>query len=159
VSEEPDLVTACKRLIDRANENGGPDNITVIAARFDGEGLEQPANDDAIGHRTFPLATDSGQMPAAERLESVGTATTGAVAAVRRPTAKLAPDMLAPDMLAITEADTAEVSARRRTRGSLIALVLLLVFLGGATWWVYHTAQQVVAPRHGGSPTPTDPRP
>src|SRR5215467_7668014 len=36
VAEEPDLVAACKALIDRANAAGGPDNITVIAARFDG---------------------------------------------------------------------------------------------------------------------------
>src|SRR5204863_5416901 len=42
VTEEPDLVSACKRLIDRANENGGPDNITVIAARFDGSLLNPP---------------------------------------------------------------------------------------------------------------------
>src|SRR6478672_7812141 len=43
VSEETDLVSACKRMIDRANEMGGPDNITVIVARFDGEGLVDPA--------------------------------------------------------------------------------------------------------------------
>src|SRR4029077_19862758 len=42
VTEAPDLVTACKMLIDRANENGGPDNITVIAARFDGSRLNPP---------------------------------------------------------------------------------------------------------------------
>src|SRR3954469_24522996 len=30
VTEEVDLVSACRRLIDRANEKGGPDNITVI---------------------------------------------------------------------------------------------------------------------------------
>jgi len=30
-------MSVCKQLIDRANENGCPDNITVIAARFDGE--------------------------------------------------------------------------------------------------------------------------
>ena len=34
VSTEPDLTIACKMLIDRANENGGPDNITVVLARW-----------------------------------------------------------------------------------------------------------------------------
>ena len=49
VRTEPDLVHVCKKLIDLANEAGGPDNITVIAARFEGSGLmetgaEQPAH-------------------------------------------------------------------------------------------------------------------
>ena len=35
VGEDPDLVATCRKLIDLANENGGPDNITVIAARFE----------------------------------------------------------------------------------------------------------------------------
>ncbi len=49
VNAESDLVEVCKKLIDLANQAGGPDNITVIAARFEGEGLvesgaEQPAH-------------------------------------------------------------------------------------------------------------------
>ena len=55
---------ACKRLIDRANENGGPDNITVIVARFDGAGSPRPGRRyDEVGHRVFPLP-DTGQTPA-----------------------------------------------------------------------------------------------
>src|SRR4051812_3707874 len=42
VSGEQDLTAACKALIDHANANGGPDNITVIVARFEGEGLREP---------------------------------------------------------------------------------------------------------------------
>src|SRR5437762_387675 len=63
VTEEPDLVSACKRLIDRANENGGPDNITVIAARFDGSLLNPPGTADEVGHRVFPLP-ETGQTSA-----------------------------------------------------------------------------------------------
>ncbi len=36
------------------------------------------------------------------------------------------------------------VSATRRTRGTMIALALLTVFLAGAMWWVYATAASVV---------------
>src|SRR5262245_20056273 len=53
VSEESDLTLACRRLIDRANEKGGPDNITVIVARFDGAGLAGAGAEDEIGHRVF----------------------------------------------------------------------------------------------------------
>ena len=34
VSSAPDLKTAASRLIQRANENGGPDNISVVLARW-----------------------------------------------------------------------------------------------------------------------------
>jgi protein phosphatase len=50
-----DLLTACRELIDRANENGGPDNITVIVARFEGEGLMTPEQEETVGHAVFPL--------------------------------------------------------------------------------------------------------
>jgi protein phosphatase len=49
----PDLMETCKALIDLANENGGPDNITVITARFEGEGLQPPAGSDDVGHQPY----------------------------------------------------------------------------------------------------------
>ena len=54
--EEQDVRSICTRLVDRANQLGGPDNITVIAARFDGDALGQSSNGDAFGYTTFPLA-------------------------------------------------------------------------------------------------------
>ena len=54
-TQERDVEALCHRLVDRANEEGGHDNITVIAAHFGGDGL-LPANEaDEIGHRPFPL--------------------------------------------------------------------------------------------------------
>ena len=49
-----DLLTACRELIDRANENGGPDNITVIVARFEGEGLTGAGGRGGGGARGVP---------------------------------------------------------------------------------------------------------
>jgi serine/threonine protein phosphatase PrpC len=39
----PDPAEACRILVDRANENGGRDNVTVIVARFSGGKLRPPA--------------------------------------------------------------------------------------------------------------------
>jgi hypothetical protein len=53
VNEDPNLVTLCRKLIDLANENGGPDNITVIAARFEGSGLEPPSPDEGPAYQPY----------------------------------------------------------------------------------------------------------
>jgi protein phosphatase len=52
VRSESDLVQVCKRLIDLANEAGGPDNITVVAVRFDGEGLVA-SGAETVEHRVY----------------------------------------------------------------------------------------------------------
>ncbi len=51
--QSPDLMATCKALIDLANENGGPDNITVIAARFEGADLQPPSAGDRVGHQPY----------------------------------------------------------------------------------------------------------
>lgn len=59
VTENHDLVTVCTALIDLANENGGPDNITVIAVRFDGEGLMAATSSDDVGYKVYVGKTAS----------------------------------------------------------------------------------------------------
>jgi protein phosphatase len=53
VRESPDLTAACHSLVALANDQGGPDNITVVAARFDGAGLSAAAATDAVGHQIY----------------------------------------------------------------------------------------------------------
>src|SRR3989449_5750230 len=55
VNRASDLAQACDRLIALANERGGPDNITVIMARFDGEGLRPAEGREEVGHPICPL--------------------------------------------------------------------------------------------------------
>ena len=151
VTEERSLAAACERMIDRANEMGGPDNITVIVARFEGEGLANPSGGDDVGHRVFPLATDSGQVSAIDR--SPSQVTTSEIPIVRRTRE------MQPEEFVLTTTIPDDNAAKRRSRGSLIALMFLLVFLGGAMWWVYRTAEQVVVPRQSSTPAsaPTSP--
>jgi protein phosphatase len=55
VTGTSDLRVACDRLVALANERGGPDNITVVVARFDGDGLHGASGRDEVGHNVYPL--------------------------------------------------------------------------------------------------------
>ncbi len=54
-TEQSDVRQLCQLLVDKANERGGHDNITVIAARFDGEALRDSESNDEVGYLAFPL--------------------------------------------------------------------------------------------------------
>ena len=51
----PESPALCAALIDLANERGGPDNITVVTARFEGEGLPEADGAEGVGYQTYPL--------------------------------------------------------------------------------------------------------
>jgi PPM family protein phosphatase len=60
--EHSDLPAMCSALIDLANARGGPDNITVVAARFEGEGLPEADEGDGVGYRSYQIP-DGGSQP------------------------------------------------------------------------------------------------
>jgi len=74
VTEEANPELAAERLVDLANASGGPDNITVVIARFDGTGLESAAPVDEIGHRVFdsPELVTPTSTPPVLRVEAIG---------------------------------------------------------------------------------------
>jgi PPM family protein phosphatase len=53
--EHADLPALCTALIDLANGRGGPDNITVVTARFEGEGLPEVDATDGVGYSAYQL--------------------------------------------------------------------------------------------------------
>ena len=54
--QSEDLASLCSALIDLANDRGGPDNVTVVAARFDGEGLPGPDSADGAGYQVYHVS-------------------------------------------------------------------------------------------------------
>jgi PPM family protein phosphatase len=83
--QHSDPPALCAALIDLANSRGGPDNITVITARFDGDGLREPVGAEAVGYQTYQLpptgtqadpgathAGDSGSILSLDRLRNLG---------------------------------------------------------------------------------------
>ena len=116
--EHEDLPSLCSALIDLANERGGPDNVTVVAARFDGEGLPEPDSRDGAGYQVY----------------NVGDQDTTEIVTEPDPAAR--PEAVPqPRATAATAADRRTRRARRESRGpaslllaaALIALVVLLL--------------------------------
>jgi PPM family protein phosphatase len=67
-ADPPEL---CAALIDLANARGGPDNITVVAARFDGSGLAEPNGAEVVGYRAYSMPPSaSGETVETEVVES-----------------------------------------------------------------------------------------
>jgi serine/threonine protein phosphatase PrpC len=55
---ETDPQKACEALIAMALDREGPDNVTVVVARFDGEGLPEPTADEELGFKVFDPGVD-----------------------------------------------------------------------------------------------------
>ena len=81
VARNPELADLCSALIDLANERGGPDNITVVAAHFEGQGLPEPSEAEDVGYAVYHLQEgETGEE------ETLPTITPAAAAAVPPPT-------------------------------------------------------------------------
>ena len=143
-AETADVRQLCQHLIDKANERGGHDNITVIAARFDGDALRASDTDDAVGYTTFALPgtlgtdDDSSARPAQAPFRSDPTPRygtpmpTSAMLEEEFARARAAEDG-APDREALG-APTAVVNERRRAVQPLMWILLLLAAI--AIFWL-----------------------
>ncbi|MBW3601220.1 MAG: Stp1/IreP family PP2C-type Ser/Thr phosphatase [Actinobacteria bacterium] len=107
--EDPDADSACQALVDAANANGGPDNITVVLLR-----AEPGAGDGPGGGRRVPAA------------------------AAPRPDHDLVPDAASPDGKAVPGDGHARGPAASPLRVAAAALVVIaaLTAVGGAGVWV-----------------------
>ncbi|HYC51250.1 MAG TPA: Stp1/IreP family PP2C-type Ser/Thr phosphatase [Gemmatimonadaceae bacterium] len=160
VSEDRDLVQACRKLIDLANQAGGPDNITVICARFEGPGLNEIEIDgDEVGHRPFPL-NDGSQTPISTpefseaptqplRRSNAARATPKSMPAPSVPPVATAPAAIVDDehntpTLEVIDLSKVQAPPARRSRGMAIAMVLLALMILFGAWYVWRTMSKVV---------------
>lgn len=180
VTEERDLVQACRRLIDMANNAGGPDNITVIISRFDGVGLSDlEVEGDEVRHRPFPLSDGTPTAAAVEMdaptqpLRRSAPATPRATLTTPPPAPRTTPLVVEAQSEAGVTAGTDEsdvptlevldlsrvpsppdVKPARRSRGMAIAMVLLALMIAFAAWYAVQTVRKVQP-----EPTPAAPAP
>ena len=150
ISSEPDLVSACKKLIDLANEAGGPDNITVICARFEGGGLnDMEIEGDEVGHKVFAVG-DGGSTPPmpmervfegpTQPMRPSGDRDTTPVnqPAADAPESHIITDSHEPAQAPTADVDLADVPGvepGRRSMGKIIAGALLVLLLALASWF------------------------
>jgi PPM family protein phosphatase len=150
VAEAPDLVAACKQLIDLANEAGGPDNITVIIARFEGDGLASVGEEDEVGHRVFSLP-EGGLMTPSMPMERVTEKPTAPLGSGSRSTLPVDGELDVTPMsvedaanaATLENIDTSLLQPKRRSRGMLVAIALLIALIAFAAWYAFQTVQKV----------------
>jgi PPM family protein phosphatase len=141
-----DLLTACRELIDRANENGGPDNITVIVARFEGDGLMAAEEEESVGHAVFPLpgaATTPRDRPAEGTTKPFRRRNTSAL-----PASEMEPEPVTPPAPVATPRP---MSRRGRSilflvAGILLAITVLLALRIYKTTVIHRTQPEPVHP-------------
>ncbi|MEP6836288.1 MAG: PP2C family serine/threonine-protein phosphatase [Gemmatimonas sp.] len=142
-NDERDVEQLCRRLVDRANELGGPDNITVIAAQFDGDGLLPATDRDEIGHRPFPLAGTLAEEERTSRIKpppfkSDPTPALG-IPMIARGTLEddFARATAAEDERFTTPEDEVIEARKKRAQPIMVALAVLAVVLGvSIVWWL-----------------------
>jgi PPM family protein phosphatase len=169
---EPDPKRACEVLVGKALEREGPDNITVVVARFEGDGLPSPEAQPSLGFSHFdpgedpddpePLNKRAIAAPSDKiteevpiRSELLDSTSPGAL-----PTTLVSPTASTPSTN--TNVQAAEEAASRPFL--TFVLVTLLAALGGALFLAFqqanlpdlparpNTASQAASPSRGAAP-------
>jgi serine/threonine protein phosphatase PrpC len=138
---ETDPKKACETLVAKANEREGPDNITVVVARFDGPALPEPEPNPVLGFAAFDPGVDpEDPEPIRPPLEPVGNKTTEEVPVLpdtsspgAMPTTLSNPTASTPVTHEIRPADPDVASRPFLT----FVLVTLLAALGGALFLAF----------------------
>jgi len=133
LASAPSLRAACEALVERANEGGGHDNVTVVCARFDGSALDEPEDPSVLrpSYQQYPLpeAGSEADAPSPRRTTmKVGGPKPGAD--VKRPPMAEAVGLARSRSGGVAE-DDPEVPVRSFPWWWIAVGVLLVLVLGG----------------------------
>lgn len=152
--EQPDPGALCTALVAAANASGGPDNITVIAARVSGDGFPLAPGEAAEGdceevavHRVaLEPTTDEVPIPATAAAPPspfimAALPTSGITGLEDAPPAALdgiRPDAPPPDLGPAAGVSRGELASRRgRVQWVYALLAAAAVIAGTWTWWAF----------------------
>jgi hypothetical protein len=107
---EPDLQKAAQGLIQKALDRDGPDNVTVVLGRFMGDGLKEPAADDAVNFVPY----DPGNDPVPEPVLTSDQA----IAAAKETIEERVPLELIETGEVVTKAENRDTASGRRGRAA-----------------------------------------
>jgi protein phosphatase len=119
---------ACKALTERANLAGGHDNITVIVARFDGEGLRPLDESEPLKYRKYTLPQDEATEPG-RRVVALGPT----IAPPSRPRAGGSGDGESPVHHFSADEERVDIPGTHVPAGVVIGLIVLVIALLGGT--------------------------
>jgi protein phosphatase len=126
----PDPLEACKTLTERANLAGGHDNITVIVAQFDGEGLKPLASDEEpLKYRKYPLPEEPTD-PARKAVPTDPGATKSDGVAAPAPAVAAAPHVAWPGNM---EEERIEIPGTHVPTGVVVGLIVGVIALLAGT--------------------------
>lgn len=139
VASSGSVTEATERLIAAANAEGGPDNITVVAVRFHGDGLPHASDTDQVGHRRFTEAegvAEDDWINAPPELAAAPPAS-GWFASGTSEGLPLAParDADVPPPAGQPVFPAAGPERREKGRAWMVLLLLLLALTAGAALW------------------------
>lgn len=127
--ETSDLDHLCGQLIAMANERGGPDNITVVLVRFDGEGLALPSASGEVAYHSLSSGEPDSDEVAVIVRSRAPAAEAAPAAPVPEPTAPPPPAQAAEPTAAPAVRSGSPATAALLTGGLLLLLVLLYFLL------------------------------
>jgi PPM family protein phosphatase len=117
----PDPAELCTALVNLANSRGGPDNITVVVAQFDGEGLPDAAEAGEVGYQVYRVpesAVPTGERAVARKTVETKPATEESRSIPSAPALAVAPH---------PAVDPSEPPLPRRPGSMLLAVALALL--------------------------------